>query len=270
MNEQINQLLETGIGSLSLANILSAVVIALLCLLAIRIVMKLVGRLFDRTHWDDQLKKVLLMVIRFALYLVAVLIVVDSLGIPITSLVALVSVLSLAVSLAVQNILSNVAGGLVLMSAKPFQVGDYIDCSAGSGTVVELGLNYTKLDTVSGQRLVVPNSALNASQITNYSTLPQRRLDHVIRVSYDVPVEMVRQAGLEAMAATPKVLENPAREVLVTRYEENCVEYTLRCWTDPANYWDVYFLLLENVKTSLDKRAIPMVYQQISVRVVEK
>ncbi len=270
MDALINQFLENGLNSISLQTLLSAVFIAAVCLLVIRIVTKLLDRLFERTHWDSQLRKILLIAIRFALYLAATLVVVDSLGIPITSLVALVSVLSLAVSLAAQTILSNVAGGLVLMSSKPFQLGDYIDCSVGSGTVVEIGLNHTKLDTPAGQRLVVPNSSLTASQILNYSTLPQRRMDHTIRVSYEVPTEQVRAAVLEAMAATPKILDKPAREVLVSSYQENCVEYTLRCWTSPADYWDVYYLLLENVKTGLEKHTIPMVYQQINIRMVEK
>ena len=270
MDALINQFLENGFSALSLQSVINACLLALVCLLIIRVITKLVERLLERSRWDSQLRKILLMSIRFALYLAATLVVVDSLGIPITSLVALVSVLSLAISLAAQTILSNVAGGLVLMSSKPFQLGDYIDCSAGSGTVVEIGLNHTKLDTPAGQRLVVPNSNLTASQILNYSTLPHRRMDHTIRVSYEVPTEQVRAAVLEAMAATAKILEAPAREVLVSSYQENCVEYTLRCWTNTGDYWDVYYLLLENVKTTLEKHAIPMVYQQINIRMVEK
>lgn len=105
------------------------------------------------------------------LWVVTVLIVAQQLGIPVTSLVALFSVVSLAVSLAVQNVLANVAGGLVLLVTKPFTVGDYIDTPSGEGTVREMSLTYTFLETMEGQRLAVPNSTLSSGKIINYSTL---------------------------------------------------------------------------------------------------
>lgn len=144
------------------------------------------------------------------LWVVTVLIVAQQLGIPVTSLVALFSVVSLAVSLAVQNVLANVAGGLVLLVTKPFTVGDYIDTPSGEGTVREMSLTYTFLETMEGQRLAVPNSTLSSGKITNYSTLATRRLQHKITASYDDATADVRRACLTAVGRTANVLADPA------------------------------------------------------------
>lgn len=138
-----------------------------------------------------------------------VLIVAQQLGIPVTSLVALFSVVSLAVSLAVQNVLANVAGGLVLLVTKPFTVGDYIDTPSGEGTVREMSLTYTFLETMEGQRLAVPNSTLSSGKIINYSTLATRRLQHKITASYDDAAADVRRACLTAVGRTANVLADP-------------------------------------------------------------
>ena len=158
----LEKILYTGWGKLTVENLLSALVTLLLCLAAARLAVKLAGRALGRTRLDGRIRDYVLRGLRFLLYTVTALIVAESLGIPASSLVALLSVFALAVSLAVQDVLSNVAGGLVLLFSKPFTLGDYIESADGEGTVYSIGLTHTVLDTYGGQRVMLPNSRLTA------------------------------------------------------------------------------------------------------------
>ena len=179
MDNALNEKLDLSalhLGIISVGALLGAVVTLVACILAVRIITVLLRRVLGKTTLEQRVSKYIVSTVRFVLWVVTVLIVAQQLGIPVTSLVALFSVISLAVSLAVQNVLANVAGGLVLLVTKPFTVGDYIDTPSGEGTVREMSLTYTFLETMEGQRLAVPNSTLSSGKIINYSTLATRRL----------------------------------------------------------------------------------------------
>ena len=168
-----------------------------------------------------------------------------------------------------QNVLANVAGGLVLLVTKPFAVGDYVDTPCGAGTVKELTLTYTYLDTPDGLRIAAPNSSLSAGKITNYTTLGTRRIQHSVSASYDAPVQTVRQALLDAVARTPGLLESPGPEVYVNAYGESGIEYIVRSWARTADYWTAYYALLENIKAAFDERAVEMPYNHLNVHIVD-
>ena len=155
--------MQAGWGMLSVEKALSALVLLAVSLAAIRLAMTLVGRLLERSSLDQRTGRYIQRGIRWLLYLLAALMAAGSLGIDVTSLIAMVSVFGLAVSLAVQDVLSNVAGGMVLLFSKPFTLGDYIATDDGEGEVAEMGLTHTKLDTFSGQRVMLPNSKLTAA-----------------------------------------------------------------------------------------------------------
>ena len=195
MDNALNEKLDLSalhLGIISVGALLGAVVTLVVCILAVRIITVLLRRVLGKTTLEQRVSKYIVSTVRFVLWVVTVLIVAQQLGIPVTSLVALFSVVSLAVSLAVQNVLANVAGGLVLLVTKPFTVGDYIDTPSGEGTVREMSLTYTFLETMEGQRLAVPNSTLSSGKIINYSTLATRRLQHKITASYDDATADVR------------------------------------------------------------------------------
>ena len=202
MDNALNEKLDLSalhLGIISVGALLGAVVTLVVCILAVRIITVLLRRVLGKTTLEQRVSKYIVSTVRFVLWVVTVLIVAQQLGIPVTSLVALFSVVSLAVSLAVQNVLANVAGGLVLLVTKPFTVGDYIDTPSGEGTVREMSLTYTFLETMEGQRLAVPNSTLSSGKIINYSTLATRRLQHKITASYDDATADVRRACLTAV-----------------------------------------------------------------------
>ena len=272
MDNALNEKLDLSalhLGIISVGALLGAVVTLVVCILAVRIITALLRRVLGKTTLEQRVSKYIVSTVRFVLWVVTVLITADQLGIPVTSLVALLSVLSLAVSLAVQNVLANVAGGLVLLVTKPFAVGDYVDTPCGAGTVKDLTLTYTYLDTPDGLRIAAPNSSISAGKITNYTALGTRRIEHAVSASYDAPVQTVRQALLDAVARTPGLLDKPAPEVYVNAYGESGIEYIVRAWARTADYWLAYYALLEGIKTAFDRRSVEMPYNHLNVHIVD-
>ena len=270
MDNALNEKLDLSalhLGIISVGALLGAVVTLVVCILAVRIITVLLRRVLGKTTLEQRVSKYIVSTVRFVLWVVTVLIVAQQLGIPVTSLVALFSVVSLAVSLAVQNVLANVAGGLVLLVTKPFTVGDYIDTPSGEGTVREMSLTYTFME---GQRLAVPNSTLSSGKIINYSTLATRRLQHKITASYDDAAADVRRACLTAVGRTANVLADPAPVVYVSSYGESSIEYIVRCWTKTEDYWPAHYQLLEEIRTAFNEAGVEMCYNHLNVHIIEK
>lgn len=261
--------LRAGWESLTVRRVLSTLALALVCLAVIRLVMALAEKLAERPGVDGRIRRYCLLGLKAVLYVLAGLIVAGSLGIDVTSLIALVSVFGLAVSLAVQDMLSNVAGGIVLLLSKPFAPGDYIDAGDGEGTVAEMTLTHTKLDTFSGQRVQLPNSRLAAGKIVNYTVRGVRRADHAVSASYDDDPEAVRRACLKALARTPNILPDPAPQVVLTAYGESSIAYHVRFWAKTEDYWDAHFRSLEEIRRAFAEDGVTMTYNHLNVHIVE-
>ena len=262
--------LTSHLKTFTMEKALAAVLVFLVCLLVIKVVTRLTEKLLGRVkRLDPRMNRYALTALKAVLYILTALIVAQSLGIPTTSLVALFSVLSLAVSLAVQDVLGNVAGGIVILFSKPFQIGDYIETDAVAGTVYAIDLTYTKLDTPDGQRVLMPNSTMADSKIVNFTELGTRRIDLAITASYDDAIQTVRASLLAAVAATPDILPDPAPVVVVTNYDASAIEYHLRCWSKVDTYWDARNTLMEEVKHAFDRDGVTMTYNHLNVHIVE-
>ena len=266
----ISEILSTSLGSFTIGEAFSALLTLLVCLLIIRTVMKVVSRLLSRTHLDAKVQKYIATALKAVLYILTALIILGSLNIDMTSLVALLSVCSLGVTLAMEDILGNMAGGLVILSTHPFHIGDYVEADGVGGTIEEIALNHTKLLTANGQYILVPNRALSSSKITNYSRLGRRRIGIAVTASYDASTKDVFAACAEAMDMTPNLLSDPAPVTRLTSYGESAIEYTLYCWTAVGDYWDSYFALMEHIRTAFDKYNVEMTYNHLNVHVIEK
>ena len=267
----ITDILKTSLGGYSLDNILSAIVTLLVCLVVVRLLMKLVTKLVGRARRiNDRLQKIILSAIKAVLYVLTVIITAEALGVNTTSLTAIMSVLTLGITLAAEDILGNVAGGLVILSSRPFGIGDVIETAGTEGTVREITLNHTKIETYDGQIIMQPNKELSSSRIINYSTLGRRRVVRTVTASYDAPTEAVKAACLEAVAATPKVLSDPAPDVSLTTYGSSSIEYTVRCWAAVDDYWGAYHALNENLRSAFERNGVEMTYDHLNVHVVEK
>ncbi len=263
-------LLKAGWGSLTVEKALSSLALLLVCLAAARLVLGVAGKVLGRAKMDGRARRYALKGVKGLLYVLTALVVAGSLGVGVTSLIAVVSVFGLALSLAVQDVRSNVAGGLVLLFSKPFALGDYVSTGEGDGTVAEIGLTHTKLDTPGGQRVMLPNSKLVAGQITNYTVRGVRRADHAVTVSCADEPEAVRAACLKALERTPNVLPDPAPQVVVFAYGESVVEYHVRFWAKTEDYWDAHFRSLEEIRKAFAEDGVTMTYSHMNVHILEE
>ena len=270
--EALENSVETAINNLSrsgweenLKVVIVAVVLLCVCLIVKRILLRVLDRGLDRGHIEKSFHAFIRSAMNIVLWFVTVAIVAQSLGINATSLIALVSIAGLAISLSVQDSLSNLAGGLTILSTKPFMVEDYVEIGDAAGTVVEIGMVHTKLNTTDNCRLVLPNSTVVSTQVRNYSAEPSRRVDLVVGASYDAPAERVKETLLEVVHAHKKVLQDPEPFARMSKHGDSAVEYTVRVWCETADYWEVYYDLLEQIKTAFDAQGIGIPYPQVEV-----
>lgn len=259
-----------GIKTFTVVNLLPAIVTFVVCLIAAKLIMKFANRLLTTLPVDRTLSKFLRAALEVVLWVLIVIITATRLGIESTSLIALMSVAGLAVSLALQNTLSHLAGGIMLLVTKPFVVGDYVSAGGVEGTVLEIGLVYTKINTVDNKRISIPNSEISGGKIINCSTEGKRRVDLVFSASYDAPVETVKNALSEVMECHDKVLRDPAPFVRLSAYKDSAIEYTVRAWCRGEDYWNVYFDLMEQAKQAFDKYGIEMTYNHLNVHLMDK
>ena len=269
--EDLSKIMQTTLGGYSLGHILSAVLTLLICLVAVRLLLKLAKRLLDCSkRINDRLRQIILTAVKVVLYILTGIITAGALGLNTSSLTALVSVLTLGVTLAAEDILGNVAGGLVILSSHPFNIGDEIEVSGTTGIVREITLNHTKIETFDGQFVMQPNKELSSSRVINYTAMGRRRVVRKITASYDAPTEQVKAACLEAVAATPNVLPSPAPVVYLTDYGSSAIEYSVRCWTETKDYWGAYFALNENLRDAFAAHNVEMTYDHLNIHISEK
>ncbi|HIT31633.1 MAG TPA: mechanosensitive ion channel family protein [Candidatus Enterenecus stercoripullorum] len=268
-DEAIQGVLQFGVAGFTVEKLFGAVIASVFCLLVIKILLKLTDRALRRVHLDKTLKKLIRGGLKALLLFVGVIVVLGCLGIPVTSLVALLSVIGLALSLAVQNFLSNVAGGLQLLVSKPFQIGDYVEAGDCAGTVQEIGLFYTKLNTTDNKLVQLPNSGIVSQNIINYSSEDRRQVELRLSASYDAPPELVRRVLGNLVEAHPLACREPAPLIHVYAYRDSAIEYLVRVWCENSNYWTVYFDLMDSVKPVLDRAGIEMTYPHINVHLME-
>lgn len=263
MKEWLLQRLNS-MGAFALDKLIPAVIVAAIGLLLTQLVLRFVSLTLKRTKLEKAGHKLVRSIIRAVLYILLGLSIASSLGIDVTGIVALASVLTLAVSLAVQNALTNLFGGISLLYSKPFTMGDFVEVAGQSGTVQEIGLTYTKLTTGDNKLISIPNSAVVSAEIVNYTTTGKRRLEVKISASYDNDMDAVMAALLETTKGLP-LLEEPAPFVGVDDYGDHAITYVLRAWSETGLYWDNLFAIRKNVKKLFDEKGIAMTYPHLNV-----
>ena len=273
--ETVEEVLQTvgrtvGIPDLTLGGLLRVVMMVLLGILAIRLLMKMVDRVLERSKSVAAIKPYIHTAVNIFLWVLLALMLAGTLDVDVTSIIAMLSVAGLAVSMALQKTLSNLAGGLVLLVTKPFVVGDYVEADGISGTIAAVDMSYTTFVTPDNKEIFVPNSQLSATKITNYNRLGRRRMDVTLTASYDAPTAQVRSAIEEALAAIPGILDDPAPMVYLSEYQSSSIEYLTRLWTAADDYWTVYYALLEGVRESFARHGVEMTYDHLNVHIVEK
>ncbi len=258
-------------GNLALDTVVSGVLTFIVCYVAIRVLKALLAKALGKVQkLDTPVRSLIFKAITVLLWAVAVIIVAGAFGINATSLVAVLSVAGLALSLSVQNLLTNFFSGIVLLINKPLKEGDFIELGDRLGTVRSIGFFSTTVCTPDNVDIFIPNGDLTAASVRNYSREPERRVDLSFSASYDAPTEKVRAAILQAAEMDDRILPSPAPFVRLQAYDSSSVRYVARVWCMNADYWDVYFNLNENVRETFAENGIEMTYDHLNVHVLEK
>lgn len=256
------------LADFSLKKLLYIAVLIVVCVVVVKLLLRLLDRLLAHSRVEASLRGFLRTIVKVLLWFLAILVILGSLGIEITSLIAVLSVAGLAVSLAVQGALSNLAGGIQVLSAKPFKVGDYVAANGVEGTVQEISLVNTRILTADNKQVFIPNSELATAKITNYTAEPRRRVDLTFCTSYEDGTEQVIACIRAVIAAHPRALREPEPFVRVSAYKDSCVEYTVRVWCATPDYWGLHYDLLEQMKAAFDAQGIQMTYNHLNVHMI--
>ena len=258
-----------NILNFTLNSLLPAILLLVLGLLMIRGIKAVMTRLLEKSKLEKAAHSLILSLTSAVLYLLLGLMVASSLGIDVTGIVALASVLTLAVSLSVQNFLTNVIGGFVLLYTQPFRSGDYVEVGVEAGTIMEIGMTYTKLQTPDNKVISIPNATVVAGDIVNYSVTGTRRVDVNIQAAYTADSQMVMEAMLEA-ARVDKILPDHEPNVVIVGYTETAVQYSVRVWSKTEDYWDILFAINKNVKAIFEQKGIQSAFPHLHVFMEDK
>lgn len=232
--------------------------------LVIKLVLTIVNKALAKSKLEKAAHGLIHSLIRTVLYLLLGLMAASTLGIDVSGIIALASVLTLAVSLSVQSLLTNVIGGFTLLYTKPFGSGDFVEIAGRSGTVQEIGMTYTKLVTSDNKLVDIPNSSVVSADIINYSVTGTRRVDLTVSASYGAPAEKVLDALYEA-AKVDGVMADPAPFAAVDQYGEYSVRYVLRVWCKTERYWDVNYAINAKIRETFAANGVDMTYPHLNV-----
>lgn len=231
----------------------------------VRRLVRLLDAAFARRNVDISLRSFLHNTIRVIFTLILLLIVVQTLGVNVTSVIALFSAATLAIGMALSGTAQNFAGGVMILLMKPYRVGDFISAQGQSGTVREIKLFSTVITTGDNQTIYIPNNAIATAIIDNYSTAERRRVDWTVSISYGDDVDTARRTLLDILAADARVLRDPAPVVWVAALADSSVNLTVRAWTANADYWDVFFQNNEKFYKQLPAAGIRFPFPQLEV-----
>ena len=267
MEEFISKCIElsTNVGG----KIILAIIVFVVGSIVIKAVKKSLSKADKFLKLDKTVQGFLKSLINVLLYAILLISVIGILGIPMTSVVAVLASCGLAVGLSLQGALSNFAGGLMILVFKPFRVGDFIDSTGAVGTVSDISIFYTTVMTVDNKRITVPNGSLMNANVTNFTCEDARRVDLDFKVTNDCDGNIVKGVLLRAAEATEGVLSEPAPFARMTAVDDDTFIFTVRAWCRSEQYWDVYFDLLENCSDALGENGIDDPEERIAVRIVK-
>ena len=251
-------------------DLLFAAIVLFVGFALVKLLLKAIGKMPFYKKLDINIQSFLNNFLGVALKILIVVTAVVILGVPQASVVAILGSCGIAIGLALQGGLSNIAGGIVLMISRPFHVGDFIEFNGTSGFVRDIGMYYTKIETPDGRDVTVPNSTLSNSTVDNLSVQKLRRVDFDFNVAYDTDIDFARKILLATASVNEQIEKTPAPEVFVSEYGEYAMKIKLRIYCTFENYWAVYFDTFESVKRAFDKFKIEIPYNHVNVTIDNK
>jgi small conductance mechanosensitive channel len=248
-------------------NLITAIVIFFVGKWVVNLIVKGMLKAMQKSEVDTTLRRFVANLARMLLMLFVIIAAIGALGVKTASLVALLGAAGLAVGLALQGSLSNFAAGVLIVLFRPYKVGDWIEGGGVSGSVEEVQILTTVLKTGDNKRVIIPNSQIMGTTITNYSANDTRRVDLVVGVSYSDDLDKVRKELQDLVAAEDRILDDPAVTIAVSELADSSVNFVLRPWVRTEDYWGVYFDLTEAVKKRFDEVGISIPFPQQDVYV---
>ena len=245
-----------------LPDLLAAILLLVFGWWAINIILRYVRRIFEKKAHDKSIQNFAVGIINWGLKILLFVMVISQLGVETTSLIAVLGAAGLAIGLALQGSLSNFAGGVLIILLKPFRVGDWIEVSGISGSVKDISLFYTKLNTFGNQLAIIPNGELSNDNIVNYSGEPTRRAAITIGISYNSNIKVARETLISLMKEQEGILEDPEPAVVVTELADSAVNLSVRFWAKNEDFWDCQFYTIEEAKTRLEAAGITIPFPQ--------
>ncbi|WP_109301683.1 mechanosensitive ion channel family protein [Aquimarina sp. AU474] len=240
--------------------LITAILIYIIGSWIIKRAIKALTKVFSKSKYEDSLQKFLLNLVSWALKIFLIILVISRLGVDVTTFAAVIAAAGLAIGMALQGSLANFAGGVLIMIFKPYKIGDLIEAQGVLGVVKEIEIFTTKLTTPQNKLAIVPNGTMANGNIINYTAEGLIRVDMTIGVGYGEDIKKAKSVLLEVLTSNPKVLKDPAPSVNVEALGESSVDFAVRPFCKPGDYWDVYFASLENCKLALDREGIEIPY----------
>lgn len=263
IEEKLEELWQRISGYVS-NHLLGALLLLLCGWIFIRLVVRLMKKLLGKTKMEQPFVSLAVSVLRTVMLILLFLMTASRLGIDVTGVIALASVLTLAISLSLQTALSNLIGGFTLLNTKPFRIDDYVEIGGQAGTVKQIGLTYTRLLTPDGKTISMPNSTVVAADVVNYTLEGIRRVDISVDVSYNTDTDAVLDALLEA-ARVEEILPDRTPYVALAEYKDSTIGYILQVWTTADRYWAVKHTIHRNIREVFKSRGVEMTYPHLNI-----
>ncbi len=269
--DKINVYIEKG-GELVTTyglRLVGAVIALLLGLWIIKIIVRSIRKGLDKGKMDESLKPFLTSMIGITLKVLLIISVLGMLGVQMTSFIAIIGAAGLAIGMALSGTLQNFAGGVMILLFKPFKVGDFIKAQGYAGTVKEIQIFNTILNTPDKQTVIIPNGGLATGSLTNFSTEPQRRVDWTFGIGYGDDYDKAKAVLMKLISEDSRILKDPEPFIALAELGDSSVNLTVRAWVNGADYWDVFFDMNEKVYKTFEKEGLNIPYPQMDVHVKE-
>ncbi|WP_315118939.1 mechanosensitive ion channel domain-containing protein [uncultured Clostridium sp.] len=236
----------------------------------IRVFLNIIDKALKKSKIDISLHSFIKSIVNISLRIILFLTIASMLGVPITTFLAVLSAAGLAVGLALKDSLTNFAGGILLLIFRPFSVGDYIETQGYSGTVNDIQLLYTYMNTADNKKIIIPNGELANGKIINYSSEEHRRVDLKFGISYHDDILKAKSILKEVINSNPLIFKDPEPFVAVGEYGDRSINLIIKVWCNNSDYWNIYHYLQEEVKLAFDREGITIPFPQMDVHMYNK
>ncbi len=248
-------------------NIVEFFAVLILGLILVKILLNISKRIMKKTKMQEVAQSFLYHILKFVLYLVLIIICLNIIGISMTGVVTAISAAVLAIGMALQNIIANLANGIIIVSTNMFKKGDYISVNGVEGSLDDVNFLFSTILTVDNKRVTIPNSTILNNCVTNFGANPTRRVDFTFDVAYESDVELVKKIVVDVMKSDGRVILEPKAPFCRLKYlSSSSITFFANCWVDAEDYWDVYYYVMENVFNEFKRNNISIPFNQMEVR----